>query len=175
MEKYLIFVDIANNNNKFWSAKVENNILVVEWGRVGCKAQQKNHECRSYEQAVLKFHSLVHQKKSKGYSESQAEVNSSTDAQEIRTAINFLELLKPYVAQCNYNIAFSNLLERYLRIVPTPAGTKIVPERLFRSVDDVDHQLNFLNAMLESHEPSSQAPTKITSLKSLGKNFWRQL
>jgi predicted DNA-binding WGR domain protein len=41
MEVYLIFVDAAQNSNKFWNAKVEQSNLTVDWGRVGYKSQQK--------------------------------------------------------------------------------------------------------------------------------------
>ncbi|WP_320073235.1 WGR domain-containing protein [Nostoc sp. MG11] len=37
MSIYLVFVGAIQNSNKFWSAKVEDNNLIVEWGRVGDK------------------------------------------------------------------------------------------------------------------------------------------
>jgi predicted DNA-binding WGR domain protein len=52
MEIYLVFVDAAQNNNKFWSAKVEQGNLTVESGRVGYKSQQKVHSCGKYKQKV---------------------------------------------------------------------------------------------------------------------------
>lgn len=44
MEIYLVFVDAASNSNKFWTAKVEQNQLTVQWDRVGYKAQTKVHQ-----------------------------------------------------------------------------------------------------------------------------------
>ncbi|WP_368041778.1 WGR domain-containing protein [Nostoc sp. TCL240-02] len=62
METYLVFVDAVNNSNKFWSAKVEDNSLIVEWGRVGYNSQKKVHSLLSHQQAVFKFHNLVAEK-----------------------------------------------------------------------------------------------------------------
>jgi predicted DNA-binding WGR domain protein len=52
MEIYLVLVDAAQNNNKFWSAKVGQGNLTVEWGRVGYKSQDKVHYCGNYQQNV---------------------------------------------------------------------------------------------------------------------------
>jgi predicted DNA-binding WGR domain protein len=41
MEIYLVFVDAIQNSNKFWSAKVEDGNLTVQWGRVSYEAQTK--------------------------------------------------------------------------------------------------------------------------------------
>jgi predicted DNA-binding WGR domain protein len=63
MEIYLVFVDAIRNSNKFWSAKVEDGNLTVQWGRVGYQAQTKVHQLVSYQRAVSKFNNLVAEKK----------------------------------------------------------------------------------------------------------------
>jgi len=71
METYLVYVDAANNSNKFWSAKVEGSQLTVQWGRVGYNAQTKVHSLTSQQQAIFKYYNLMAEKKAKGYQESQ--------------------------------------------------------------------------------------------------------
>lgn len=183
MEVYLIFVNAAQNSNKFWSAKVEQSNLTVEWGRVGYKSQQKVHSFGNYQQAVYKFHNLVAEKKMKGYRESQPQIDSTSDSLEIKIAIQLLEILRPYVAQRQFsNRNYLETLNQYLKIVPTPLGMKIQPSLIYRNVADVDHQLSLLNSLLETDfvlgdntTEESGNPSKITSLKSIGKNFWRHL
>ncbi|PMB27533.1 WGR domain-containing protein [Fischerella thermalis] len=102
MEIYLVFVDAVLNSNKFWSAKVSGNNLTVEWGRIGYNSQQKIHFCSSHQQAVAKFNHIVTEKKAKGYRESQPQMDSS-DVSEIRRAIQLLDILRPYVANRNFN------------------------------------------------------------------------
>ena len=48
MEIYLVFVDAIQNSNKFWSAKVEDSNLTVQWGRVGYQAQTKVHTLANF-------------------------------------------------------------------------------------------------------------------------------
>jgi len=71
MEIYLVYVNAANNSNKFWSAKVEDNKVTVQWGRVGYNAQTKVHPFNTHQQVTYKYHNLVAEKKAKGYQESQ--------------------------------------------------------------------------------------------------------
>ncbi|MBD6621291.1 WGR domain-containing protein [Komarekiella sp. 'clone 1'] len=54
MEIYLVFVDAIRNSNKFWSAKVEDTQLTVEWGRVGYNSQTKVHSLVSNQKANFK-------------------------------------------------------------------------------------------------------------------------
>lgn len=183
MEIYLIFVNAAQNSNKFWSAKVEQGNLTVEWGRVGYKSQQKVHSFGNAQQAVSKFHSLVAEKKMKGYRESQPQIDSTSDSLEIKRAIQLLDILRPYVAQRQFaNRNYLETLNQYLKIVPTPLGMKIDPSRIYRDVADVDHQLSLLNSLLETDSvlvdnttEKSVINSKFISLKSIGKNFWRHL
>ncbi|WP_414516402.1 WGR domain-containing protein [Nostoc sp. PCC 9305] len=183
MEVYLIFVNAAQNSNKFWSAKVEQGNLTVEWGRVGYKSQQKVHSFGNYQQAVSKFHNLVAEKKMKGYRESQPQIDSTSDSLEIKRAIQLLEILRPYVAQRQFaNRNYLETLNQYLKIVPTPLGMKIDPSRIYRDVADIEHQLSLLNSLLETDSVLADNTTeesannsKVISLKSIGKNFWRHL
>ena len=182
MEVYLIFVNAAQNSNKFWSAKVEQGNLTVEWGRVGYKSQQKVHSFGNYQQAVSKFHNLVAEKKMKGYRESQPQIDSTSDSLEIKRAIQLLEILRPYVAQRKFaNRNYLETLNQYLKIVPTPLGMKIDPSLIYRNVADVDHQLSLLNSLLETDSVLANNTTeesgnnKVISLKTIGKNFWRHL
>jgi predicted DNA-binding WGR domain protein len=183
MEVYLIFVNAAQNSNKFWSAKVEQGNLTVEWGRVGYKSQQKVHSFGNYQQAVSKFHNLVAEKKMKGYRESQPQIDSTSDSLEIKRAIQLLEILRPYVAQRQFaNRNYLETLNQYLKIVPTPLGMKIEPSLIYRNVADVDHQLSLLNSLLETDSVLADNTTeesgnnnKVISLKTIGKNFWRNL
>lgn len=183
MEVYLIFVNAAQNSNKFWSAKVEQGNLTVEWGRVGYKSQQKVHSFGNAQQAVSKFHNLVAEKKMKGYRESQPQIDSTSDSLEIKRAIQLLEILRPYVAQRQFaNRNYLETLNQYLKIVPTPLGMKIEPSLIYRNVADVDHQLSLLNSLLETDYVLADNTTeesgnhsKVISLKTIGKNFWRNL
>ncbi|WP_026735968.1 WGR domain-containing protein [Fischerella sp. PCC 9605] len=179
METYLIFVDAVHNSNKFWSAKVEDNQLTIEWGRVGYKSQTKVHSLSNHQQAINKFNNLVAEKKSKGYRESQPQIDSS-DVSEIRQAIQLLDTLRPYVANRNFNDSYINALNQYLKIVPTPLGMQIDPSRVYQSVADVDHQRELLNSLLPSHnvavvQTTSEVKTEniTVSLRSINKNLWR--
>jgi predicted DNA-binding WGR domain protein len=172
MEIYLVFVDAAQNSNKFWSAKVEQENLTVEWGRVGYKSQQKVHSFGNFQQAVSKFHNLVAEKKMKGY----------RDSSEIKRAIQLLEILRPYVAERQFaNSNYLETLNQYLKIVPTPLGMKIIPSLIYRHVGDVDHQLSLLKSLLatESVQGENTAESgnnrKVVSLKTISKNFWRHI
>jgi hypothetical protein len=59
---------------------------------------------------------------------------------------------------------------------------KIDPSRIYRDVADVEHQLSLLNSLLETDSVLADNTTeesvnnsKVISLKSIGKNFWRHL
>ncbi|BAZ83771.1 WGR domain-containing protein [Sphaerospermopsis kisseleviana CS-549] len=182
MEIYLVFVDAAQNSNKFWSAKVEQGNLTVEWGRVGYKSQQKVHACGNYQKAVSKFNNLVADKKMKGYRESQAQIDNNSDSSEIKRAIQLLEILRPYVAERQFaNSNYLETLNQYLKIVPTPLGMKIIPSLIYRHVGDVDHQLSLLNSLLETESVQGENTAesvnnrKVISLKTISKNFWRHI
>ena len=103
MEIYLVFVDAIQNSNKFWSAKVEDNSLTVEWGRVGYNSQKKVHSLLSHQQAVFKFHNLVAEKKSKGYRESQPQMDGDRSISDIRRAIQLLNAIRLAVANRNFS------------------------------------------------------------------------
>jgi predicted DNA-binding WGR domain protein len=182
MEIYLVFVDAAQNSNKFWSAKVEQENLTVEWGRVGYKSQQKVHSFGNFQQAVSKFHNLVAEKKMKGYRESQPQIDHTSNSSEIKRAIQLLEILRPYVAERQFaNSNYLETLNQYLKIVPIPLGMKIIPSLIYRHVGDVDHQLSLLNSLLRNESVQSDNTgeslnnRKVISLKTISKNFWRHI
>jgi predicted DNA-binding WGR domain protein len=181
MEIYLVFVDTIQNSNKFWSAKVEGNSLTVEWGRVGYNSQKKVHSLLSHQQAVFKFHNLVAEKKSKGYRESQPQMDGERSISDIRRAIQLLNAIRPAVANRNFGDSYILALNEYLKIVPTPLGMQIDTYRVYRTVADVDHQRELLNSLLVS-EPVAvhtkelpQSEPKTVSLKAISKSFWRHL
>jgi predicted DNA-binding WGR domain protein len=184
MEIYLVFVDAIKNSNKFWSAKVEDNNLIVEWGRVGYKSQTKTHSLRSNQEAVLKYRNLVAEKMMKGYRRSQSQIDSNCEVSEINRAIELLEIIRPYVEQRNFSVAYINALNQYLLIVPTPLGMQIEPYRVYRSVEDVDYQMGLLNSLLATpapiaaavavgYAPEATIEPKVISLKTISKSFWR--
>ncbi|MFN6540379.1 MAG: WGR domain-containing protein [Nostoc sp. EkiNYC01] len=184
MEIYLVFVDAIQNSNKFWSAIVEDGNLTVQWGRVGYKAQTKVHTLGNHQRAVAKFHNLVAEKKGKGYRESQLEIDTS-DVYGIERAIGLLNAIRSYVVHRNFDQHYIQLLNQYLKIVPTPLGMQIDPYTIYRTVADVDHQRELLNSLLVTpapivaavavgHAPEAAEP-KVVSLKTISKNFWRHL
>ncbi|QKQ73168.1 WGR domain-containing protein [Nostoc sp. TCL240-02] len=186
MEIYLVFVDAIQNSNKFWSAIVEDSNLTVQWGRVGYQAQTKVHTLANHQRAVSKFNNLVAEKMMKGYRRSQSQIDSNCEVSEINRAIELLEIIRPYVEQRNFSVAYINALNQYLKIVPTPLGMQIEPYRVYRSVEDVDYQMELLNSLLATpapivavvavgHAPKAAAEPKVVSLKTISKNFWRHL
>ena len=186
MEIYLVFVDAIQNSNKFWAAIVEDSNLRVQWGRVGYQAQTKVHTLPNHQRAVSKFNNLVAEKMMKGYRRSQSQIDSNCEVSEINRAIELLEIIRPYVEQRNFSVAYINALNQYLKIVPTPLGMQIEPYRVYRSVEDVDYQMGLLNSLLAKpapqaavlaagHAPEATAETAVVSLKTISKNFWRHL
>lgn len=70
----LIYVDVGGNNNKTWQAELRHGGLLVQWGRVGAKLQQKFHAGASY----AKFDQLKREKLAKGYTVAQVLEHGST-------------------------------------------------------------------------------------------------
>jgi predicted DNA-binding WGR domain protein len=184
MEIYLVFVDAIQNSNKFWAAIVENGNLTVQWGRVGYQAQTKVHTLANHQRAVSKFNNLVAEKKGKGYRESQPEIDTS-DVYKIKRAIGLLNAIRSYVIHRNFDQHYIQLLNQYLKIVPTPLGMQIAPYTIYRTITDVDHQQELLNSLLTpapqaaavavGHVPEATTETASVSLKTISKNFWRHL
>ena len=182
MEIYLVFVDAIRNSNKFWSAKVEGSSLIVQWGRVGYKSQTKVNSLGSNQQAVFKYHQLVAEKLMKGYRRSQSQIDSNCEIHEIRRAIELLDFLRHHVDQGNFNDAYIQKLNQYLKIIPTPLGMQIDPYRVYRTVADVDYQRELLSSLLVNDSVAVQQiieaakdEPKTVSLKSLPKSFWRYI
>ncbi|MHC5937101.1 WGR domain-containing protein [Nostoc sp.] len=185
MEIYLVFVDAIQNSNKFWSAKVEDSNLTVQWGRVGYQAQTKVHTLANHQRAVAKFHNLVAEKKGKGYSESQPQMDGERSIPDIRRAIQLLNTIRPAVALQNFGDSYISALNEYLKIVPTPLGMQIDYHRVYRTVADIDYQRELLNSLLTTSAPQvaavavatpqSTVEPKVVSLKTISKNFWRHL
>lgn len=181
METYLVYANAINNSNKFWSAKIEENKLIVQWGRVGYNPQTKTHNFTNSQQAISKYNNLVYEKKSKGYQESQPQVNSCSVA-EIRRALQILTTLRRYVETRNFNLSYIEALNEYLKIVPTPLGMQIDPYRIYQTVGDVDRQVQLLNSLLPSKTGAVVQNIEVlkdevqtVSLKSISKNFWRNI
>ena len=183
MEIYLVFVDAIQNSNKFWSAKVEDGNLTVQWGRVGYQAQTKVHTLANHQRAVSKFNNLVAEKKGKGYRESQPEIDASRSVADIRRAIQLLNIIRPCVASRIFHDGYISALNEYLKIVTTPLGMQIDYHRVYRTVADVDYQRELLNSLLTTPAPqvavvavghaSEAAEPKVISLLTISKNFWR--
>ncbi|MFW9264552.1 WGR domain-containing protein [Nostoc sp. CALU 546] len=185
MEIYLVFVDAIRNSNKFWAAIVEDGNLTVQWGRVGYQAQTKVHTLGNHQRAVSKFNNLVAEKKGKGYRESQPEIDTC-DVYEIERAIGLLNAIRSYVIHRNFDQHYIQLLNQYLKIVPTPLGMQIAPYAIYQTVADVDYQRELLDSLLATpapqvaavavgHAPETTVETKVVSLKTISKNFWRHL
>ncbi|MDZ8190034.1 MAG: WGR domain-containing protein [Nostoc sp. ChiSLP02] len=175
METYLVYADAVNNSNKFWSAKVKGNNVIVEWGRVGYNSQSKTHSFSNPQQAMSKYNNLVYEKKSKGYQESQPQIDSCSVG-DIRKALQILNILRPYVATKNFNPGYIKALNEYLKLVPTPLGMQINPHTVYQTVEDVDHQIQLLNSLLlteQLQQSKDDSSEKVVSLKSISKNFWR--
>jgi predicted DNA-binding WGR domain protein len=179
METYLVYVNTASNSNKFWTAKIEQNQLTVQWGRVGYNPQIKVHQLSNQVQAIAKYNSLVAEKKAKGYEESQPQIESCSIA-DLRMAIQLLNSLRSYISNRNFNADYINLLNQYLKIIPTPLGMQLDPYRIFTSVVDVDYQQQLLNSLIPAtpvavsqvkQVPESQE--KVVSLRGIHKNLWR--
>lgn len=118
---------------------------------------------------------MVFEKKSKGYQESQPQIDSCSVA-DVRRAIQILNTLRPYVATKNFNPGYIEALNSYLKLVPTPLGMQINPHSVYRTVEDVDHQIRLLNSLLPTEKPQQSqddSGEKVVSLKSISKNFWR--
>ncbi|MFN6497028.1 MAG: WGR domain-containing protein [Nostoc sp. DedQUE01] len=186
MEIYLVFVDAIQNSNKFWSAKVENTNLTVQWGRVGYQAQTKIHTLANHQRAVSKFSNLVAEKKAKGYTESQPQMDGERSVADIRRAIQLLNIIRPCIANRVFHHGYISALNEYLKIAPTPLGMQIDFHGIYRTVADVDYQMELLNSLLTTpapqvaavavgHAPEAAAEPKVVSLKTISKNFWRHL
>ncbi|MBD2505618.1 WGR domain-containing protein [Anabaena azotica] len=181
METYLVYVNAASNSNKFWSAKVEESKITVQWGRVGYDPQIKVHQLSNQGIAIAKYNNLVVEKKAKGYEESQPQIESCSVV-DIRRAIQLLDLLRSYIANRNLNTAgYIDLLNQYLKIIPTPLGMQLDPYRIFRSVADIDHQRQLLSSLLPATtvaaavqvKKSVTTDEKVVSLRGIHPNLWR--
>lgn len=156
--------------------------VTVEWGRVGYQAQTKVHQLSSHGQAVAKYRNLVFEKKGKGYQESQAQIDSCSLA-DIRRALQILNTLRPYVATRNFSPGYIEALNEYLKLVPTPLGMQINPHTVYRTVADVDHQIQLLTSLLPSptvfvgqnNSKVQKVEVQMVSLKSISKNLWRNI
>lgn len=67
MKKYFIYQD--NKSDKFWSVEVEDNALIVVFGRIGTGGTMKIKEFASKAEAQKELGKLVAQKLKKGYKE----------------------------------------------------------------------------------------------------------
>lgn len=73
----LIFTDLAENNNKFWHADLVDQVLTVNWGRVGDRGQTKAYTFTSYDEGLRDFNRQVNAKLRKGYTRQQTIVDGA--------------------------------------------------------------------------------------------------
>lgn len=166
-EIYLVYADAVNNNNKFWSAKVDGNKLTVQWGRVGYSPQTKEHSCKSVSAAKYKFHELINQKESKGYSRSTPQIDGD-DSPKINRALHLLEIIHEHIKIQSFGDEYINKLNEYLKLIPTPLGMKINPRNVYRTTGDVERQKTILSSLLAAAIKAKVPP----SLKAIGADFW---
>ena len=69
MLTHLEYVDLANNNYKFWEAELSNSstTLIIRWGRIGTRGQSKSYEFSSHSSASINYYEKVGEKIRKGY------------------------------------------------------------------------------------------------------------
>ncbi|WP_347242353.1 hypothetical protein [Nostoc sp. FACHB-892] len=96
-----------------------------------------------------------------------------------------LNIIRPCIANRIFHDGYISALNEYLKIVPTPLGMQIDYHGIYRTVADVDYQMELLNSLLATsaplaavavgHAPEVITETKVVSLKTISKNFWRHL
>lgn len=169
-EVHLVFVNTLANSNKFWKAIAHNNgNLEVTWGRVGYKGQTKVRYCGSYGAALYELHTVATKKKQKGYKPSVLDTKL-VEEKLIRRALELLEQLK---SNSYYN--YTETINEYLSLVPTPLGTKIDPCVILSRLPEINRHEQLLRELLPKMEvvAANQAVVKIISLKSLSNLFWK--
>ena len=169
-EVHLVFVNTLTNSNKFWKAKAINNgDLEVTWGRVGYNGQTKIHECGSYDAALYELHTLATNKKQKGYRESVLD-SKFLEEKQVYRALELLEQLKS-----NNYFNYTETINEYLSLVPTPLGTKIDPCVILSRLPEINRHEQLLRELLPKVKiaPASQETVSVISLKSLSNLFWK--
>lgn len=163
-EIYLIYVDTKSNSNKFWSGAVnDSGDLVIQWGRVGYKAQSKLYSFNSPTHAKVKLALLVAEKEKKGYVQTQREMKT-LKLEEIKRAIELLSQIEQLVTTGKTESSeFANTANKFLKIVPSPTGMKFNLGSLFQNTLRISHQQQKLEMYLKN---------KTYSLKSLTDDFW---
>ena len=97
-----------------------------------------------------------------------------------------MNIIRPCIANRIFHDGYINALNEYLKIVPTPLGMQIDYHGIYRTIADVDYQMELLNSLLATpapqvaavavgHAPETTVETKVVSLKTISKNFWRHL
>ena len=169
-EVYLVFVNTLANSNKFWKATAYNDgNLKVTWGRVGYNGQTKIYNCSSYNTALYELHTLATKKKQKGYKESVLD-SKSIEEKQVHRALELLEQLK----SGNYH-KYTETINEYLSLVPTPLGTKIDPCVILSKLPEINRHEQLLRELLPKVEVASanQETVKAISLKGLSNLFWK--
>ena len=169
-EVYLVFVNTLTNSNKFWKAIARaNGALEITWGRVGYSGQTKIHECGSYSAALYELHTLATKKKQKGYRASVLD-SKSVEEKQVYRALELLEQLK----SSNYS-NYTETINEYLRLVPTPLGTQIDPCVILSRLPEINRHEQLLRELLPKVEvtPASQETVSVISLKGLSNLFWK--
>ncbi len=169
-EVHLVFVNTLANSNKFWKAIAHNNgTLEITWGRVGYNGQTKVHECGSYSAALYELHTLAAKKKQKGYRESVIDTKSV----EEKLVCRALELLEQLKSNSYYN--YTETINEYLSLVPTPLGIKIDPCVVLSRLPEINKHEQLLRELLPKVEVASanHKAVKVISLKGLSNLFWK--
>ena len=167
---HLVFVDTLANSNKFWKAKAnDNGDLEVTWGRVGYNGQTKTRNCGSYGAALYELHTIATKKKQKGYKPSVLDTKSV----EEKLVYRALELLEQLKTNTYYN--YTETINEYLSLVPTPLGTKIDPFVILSRLPEINRHEQLLRELLSKVEiaTASQETVKVISLKGLSNLFWK--
>ena len=169
-EVHLVFVNTLANSNKFWKAKANSSgALEITWGRVGYNGQTKVHECGSYSAALYELHTLAAKKKQKGYRESVLD-SKFIEEKQIHRALELLEQLK----SGNYH-KYTETINEYLSLVPTPLGTKIDPCVILSRLPEINRHEQLLRNLLPivKVESASKETGKVISLKGFSNLFWK--
>lgn len=121
-EVYLVFVDPVSNHNKFYRMIEKGSTFVAEWGRVGSSSSTKEYP-------IGKWHSLLEEKKKKGYQETSSSHVTAKVSNEIAIKLNeevkssIVKKILSFLIACtkenvskNYNISSFAVTKEQIKI-----------------------------------------------------------
>ncbi len=83
----LEYINLANNNYKFWEAELgeddSSTTLIVRWGRIGTRGQSKTYEFVSHSAALWNYYEKIAEKQRKGYQTTTTVSATPSVSQEI--------------------------------------------------------------------------------------------